>query len=116
MKTFAILWLSLLASFALGTEAKVLEVRLDVTVVTYAKADPRDEKNRLLIMGQTAFRTFNEFKEAIHDLAKHRGTQYEVVLHRSDVIWAPDLERKELKELKDFCDQLGIRFRVSYRG
>lgn len=79
-----------------------------IRVVSYANSDSSKQENRLLIVGQSAYRSVDELKKLIKLFSSRPQTHFKI--YGTCFPDDPRLTPEELTELKDACTKDGVRF------
>ena len=108
MHTKILVLLVLSSVLLFGAEEKMPEKKIEIRVVCYAQSDSSKKENRLLVVGQTAYRSVEELKNFIATFPKRSEVQF-VVYGTCDAS-DPRLTSEELSEIKASCIKAGVQF------
>lgn len=108
-KAFRVIWMLLLVSTALcAGDAKKPVEKLEIRVARYAGPIGATEETRVLIVGQTAYRSFAELTKAIAAFRGHPETH--LVVYGTCDAADPRLTPEEIETLKRVCSESGRPF------
>jgi hypothetical protein len=105
-RIIAVLVLS--AAMLCGTEEKKREETVEIRVVAIAGSDSAKKENRLLVLGQSAYRTIEALMKALRGFSGH--PEVHIVIYGACDASAPRLSSGEIETIRQACAKAGVQF------
>lgn len=98
----------ILASLCMADERP--ERRTEIVVATFADADPKEEKEKLFVIGNRIYRTIEEVAKRISGSGGYPSFQTHFVIYGTCDLFDPRLNSEEIDILRTASEKAGVLF------